>query len=208
MPRERVIQLDVAGPIDVGYLFDLMEEGAAVNDCADSDYANFLRELLDGAINWFDLIERDVDPLTDEGGPRSKVEKIKKECNKGRAGVRFLKSKVQPNAVKTSLLVDYRQELRHILRRHTTIIAALSRRIKESHGADVESHCHYVNMALVWARSKTASDATMLTAPSGDHITEMMREAPRGGVQGFTAVEFEEAQKRLENHGGIEPIKE
>ena len=191
MPRDRVIEVDVASAaptidtIDVTYLLDLTENLGDKD--ADEDYANKLRELLDEAINWFDSVESDIDSVKDGGGPQYalKIDKIKKECNKGRASVRFLKSKVEPNAVKTGLLVDYRQELRNILKRHTTTIAALSRSIEESLRADVG------RVAMAWARSKMASDATMSTAPSGEHITEMMRGAPRGGVQGYSAIEFE-----------------
>ena len=191
MPREsfhpsRSIEVNVASDappvrtIDATYLLDLAgnlywERGEGD---ADEVYANKLRELLDEAIDWFDTVESDINSMTDGGGSNYAlmVEKIKKECNRGRAGVRFLKSNVEPNSVKTDLLVDYRQELRNILKRHSIIIAAVSRRMVESLRANVRC------VSMVLARSKLASDITMPTAPSGEHITEMMREADAVGT--------------------------
>ena len=141
----------------------------------DEDYADLLRERMIRAITMFDAQEFGINSVkVGRRAQHAEKNNIKKVCDMGRASVRFLMERVEPDAAKTDLMVDYNAELSYIVQTHSTIIAEHTRSLVDSLRDDLERAARVLN------RSEIAKDAGAATEPPGAHLVEMMERATFG----------------------------
>ena len=125
------------GTVAGTYLYNLrmnLDDGTT----KDEDYANLLRERLDHAIT-HDRQEEGIESIrVGRREQHAKKNIIRSACNLGRARIRYLMERVDPDEEKTDRLVKVNTELGYIVRTHSKTIAEQTRSLISSQWEDLE----------------------------------------------------------------------
>ena len=152
----------------------------------DGDYAGLLLERMNNAITLLDRQEEGIDSVKVRGREmHASTNAIKLSCHQGRAKIRSLKLKVDPNENKKTWMVNTNRELGCIVYTHSKTIAEHTRHLIGS----LEEHLGRAKMVL--NRCDIAVEVTKNVKSSVDHLEELLDKTTLDGPLGATAMEYD-----------------